>query len=320
MNTLRWGLIGCGDIAQKRVAPVLCDLPGCELAAVSRARPELAEAFARRFGVRKWYATWQELLGNQDIDAVYLATPPRLHAQQTVAAAEAGKHVLCEKPMAMTVAECDRMIAACQNNHVKLGIAYYRHCYPAIARIKQIIAAGEIGAVVWGQINAFEWFNPPPSHPRYWFVRQEAGGGPMFDFGCHRIEVLLHLLGAIRRVSGMTARVAFEREVEDTAAALFHFEGGACASLAVTHASAEPRDTLDIFGTKGAIHMAVLNQGELRIKSGGLDRVESHPPALNLHQPLIADFVQSVLENRPPIVPGETGRAVATIEEKIYAA
>ena len=319
MKTFRWGLIGCGDIARKRVAPALRDLPGCELAAVNRARPELAEAFAREFGARKWYSTWQELIREQDIDAVYIATPPRLHAEQTAAAAEAGKHVLCEKPMAMNVAECDRMMAACRTNGVKLGIAYYRHCYPAIARIKEIVERGEIGTVVMVQINAFEWFNPQPDHPRHWFVRQEAGGGPMFDFGCHRIEILLHLLGPVRHVTGMSAKVAFEREVEDTAAALFQFESGACASLAVTHASAEPRDTLDIFGTKGAIHVPVLNQGEVRIKSGGGERVESHPPAPNLHQPLIADFVQSVLEDRPPVVTGEIGRAVAAIEEKIYS-
>src|ERR1039458_6750614 len=101
MKTLRWGLVGCGDIAQRRVAPALRDVPGCELAAVCRAGSELAEAFARDFGARKWYATGQEMLGDRDIDAIYVATPPRLHAAQTIAAAEAGKHVLCEKPMAM---------------------------------------------------------------------------------------------------------------------------------------------------------------------------------------------------------------------------
>ena len=319
VNTIKWGLIGCGDIAQKRVAPALRDTPGCELTAVSRARPELAESFAKAFGARKWYATWQEILGDPEIDAVYVATPPRWHAAQTVAAAEGGKHVLCEKPMAMDVAECDRMIAACRANNVKLGIAYYRHCYPAGARIKQVLDSGEVGKVVFVQVNAFEWFDPAPSHPRYWFVKQEAGGGPMFDFGCHRIELLLHLLGPIQEVKSLTAKVAFEREVEDTAAALFQFKSGACASLAVTHASAEPQDTLDIYGTRGSIHVAVLNQGEIRIMSGGATRAESHPPAPNLHRPLIEDFIKAVVENRAPVVTGEMGRAVAEIEAEIYA-
>ena len=114
---LKWGLIGCGDIARKRVAPALRELPDCELVAVSRARGEQAEACAREFGARRWYARWQDLLADEEIDAVYVATPVHLHATQTVAAAAAGKHVLCEKPLALNVGECDRMIAACRANH-----------------------------------------------------------------------------------------------------------------------------------------------------------------------------------------------------------
>src|SRR5713226_4770625 len=129
MSVFRWGLIGAGDIAQKRVAPAMRDSPGCDLVAISRARPELAESFAKTFNARRWYQRWQELLADPDIDGVYLATPVHLHAVQTIAAAEAGKHVLCEKPMAMDVGECDRMMAACQASHVTLSVAYYRHFY-----------------------------------------------------------------------------------------------------------------------------------------------------------------------------------------------
>src|SRR6266851_4797038 len=190
MKQLAWGLIGCGDIARRRVAPALRDLDDCDLVAVSRARGELAESFAREFGARTWCSAWQELLVDAEIDAVYLATPVHLHSTQAIAAAEAGKHVLCEKPMAMDVGECDRMIAACRANNVKLGVAYYRHFYPVVARVKNIIATGEIGEAVLVQINAFEWFNPQPDHPRYWLMQKSrAGGGPMFDFGCHRLEV-----------------------------------------------------------------------------------------------------------------------------------
>src|SRR2546421_2382921 len=155
MNKLSWGLIGCGDIARKRGAPALRDSADCDLVAVSRGRVELAETFAREFGVRKWYSAWQELLLDQEIDAVYIATPVNLHVSQTIAAAEAGKHVLCEKPMAMNVSECDRMIAAARANKVKLGVAYYRHFYPVIERVKEIIQASEIVAPVLAQINAF---------------------------------------------------------------------------------------------------------------------------------------------------------------------
>src|SRR6476646_8368156 len=106
VSKVRWGLIGCGDISRKRVAPALSDSPLCELIAVSRAKAQLAESFAGEFGAQRWYSDWRQLLLDHEIEAVYVATPVHLHAEQTIAAAEAGKHVLCEKPMALGVAEC----------------------------------------------------------------------------------------------------------------------------------------------------------------------------------------------------------------------
>lgn len=319
MKALGWGLIGAGDIARKRIAPALRDLPSCDLVAVSRGRAELAESFAREFGAGKWLADWRDMLADDEIEAVYIATPVYLHAEQTIAAANAGKHVLCEKPMALNVSECDNMIAACRAAGVKLGIAYYRRFYPVIERARKIIAAGEIGRPVLAQINAFEYFNPPPDHPRAWLLEEhKSGGGPMMDFGCHRLEVLTNLFGNVRTIKSLVANVALQREVEDTAAALLGFESSVCANLTVTHAAIEPRDTLDVFGTKGSIYVPILNKGEIHIKTEAGERIESHPPAANLHQPLIEDFTDAVLTDREPRVSGETGRMVAMLEEQIY--
>ena len=317
--TMRWGLIGCGDIARKRIAPALRDSAQSELIAVSRRQSDLAETFAREFGAKRWYASWQDLLRDEEVSAVYIATPVNLHARQTIAAAAAGKHVLCEKPMAINLAECDAMIGACRANDVKLGIAYYRHFYPVIARVKEIIQSGELGIPVLAQINAFEQFNPGPDHPRVWLLnRSQSGGGPMFDFGCHRIEVLANIFGPIKRVKSMLANVSFTREVEDTATALFQFESGACATLSVTHAAREPQDSLDIYGDGGSIHVSALNQGALVISSSAGERLETLPPDQNLHAPLISDFVEAVTKQREPAVGGLTGRMVAEIEEQIY--
>lgn len=319
MKTVRWGLIGAGDIARKRVAPALRSLPGCDFVSVSRSRSELAESFAKEFGARKWFADWHELIADDEIDAVYLATPVYMHAEQTIAAAEAGKHVLCEKPMALSSKDCDKMIAACRANNVKLGIAYYRRFYPVIVRARQIINAGEIGLVSFAQINAFEYFDPPPDHPRHWFVEKEkSGGGPMIDFGCHRIEVFVNLFGTVRRFESIVSNDVFGREVEDTASAIFQFESGACASLTVTHATTDARDTLDIYGTNGAIHIPALNLGEMTIRTKDGVRKESHPPTANFHHPLIEDFVEAVCEGREPAVDGQAGRYVSMLIEEIY--
>lgn len=316
---VNWGLIGCGDISRKRIAPALRDLPNCELVAVSRANFDKAESFAREFGAGSWYKEWRQLLADEEVEAVYIATPVHLHAEQTISAAEAGKHVLCEKPMAMSVEECDRMIAACEANHVKLGLAYYRHHYGVVDRIKTILRAGEIGRPVIVQMNAFERFDPEPSNPRRWLLEKGlSGGGPMFDFGCHRIEILLSLFGQVKTVRSLVGNILFEREVEDTASALLQFESGPQAVLSVTHAATEAQDTLDIFGSDGSLHVAVLNEGTIKIKTGGGERVETHPPHANFHQPLIDDFAQAIMNRRDPQVDGHVGREVARIEEEIY--
>jgi predicted dehydrogenase len=319
MDKLNWGLIGCGDIARKRIAPALRDLESCEFVGVSRNRSELAKSFAEEFGAQKGHGSWADLIADDAIQAVYIATPVDVHAAQAIAAAEAGKHVLCEKPLAISVAECDRMIAAAGANQVKLGVAYYRHFYPVIKRVKELIASGEIGQPVMAQINAFEFFNPEPHHARSWLLRKNrSGGGPMFDFGCHRIEVLTNIFGPISQTRAQVSNVIFEREVEDTAAALFQFESGVCATLSVTHAAREAQDTFDIFGTGGSIHISNLNEGTMRISSSEDERAESHAPHSNLHAPLIADFVDAVLNNREPLVNGGAGRAVAAVTEEIY--
>ena len=145
---VRWGLIGCGDISEKRVAPALRDAPGSALVAVARAQADKAADFAARHGASRSYADWRDLVRDEGLDAVYVATPVRLHAEQAVAAAEAGKHVLCEKPMALDPASCERMIAAARAHDVRLGVAYYRHHYPVVRRLRGLIDSGEIGGPV----------------------------------------------------------------------------------------------------------------------------------------------------------------------------
>jgi predicted dehydrogenase len=320
LNPLRWGLIGAGDIVRRRVAPALMESPFCDIVAVSRARAELAAAFAAEVGARRWYPRWQDLIADDDVQSVYVATPVHRHAEQTIAAAEAGKHVLCEKPMAMTAAECDRMIAACRAHGVRLGIAYYRRFYPALLRMQAIIASGEIGQPVFAQMNAFEYFDPTSDDPRRWLLDPAvAGGGPMMDFGCHRLDVLLHLFGPVRRTMSVVGNVVFDRAVEDTAAVLMQFEQGPFGVVAVTHASRERQDTMQIVGARGSLQIDELNGGGLRIHAGDTERVESHPPAANVHRPLIDDFVEAVRTDRDPAVTGDMGRAVAAIEDQIYA-
>jgi predicted dehydrogenase len=222
--------------------------------------------------------------------------------------------------MGLNVAECDRMLAACRTNDVKLGIAYYRHFYPVVHRLKSLIESGEIGVPIVVQINSFEWFDPGPDHPRAWLLAKDvSGGGPMFDFGCHRIEVLLDLFGEVSRITALRANRFFHREVEDVASVLFQFAGGVSGALTVAHSASEPQDTFALFGSRGSIHVPVLNKGEIRVLTEAGERTELHPTAANIHQPLIEDFIKAVMNDRQPQVGGEIGRAVARVVEEIYA-
>ncbi len=319
MKTVRWGLIGCGDIARKSVVPALQDADNSKLITVTRSDASKAESFAKEFSIGKWTASWQELVTDKDINSVYVATPVYLHAEQTIKAAENGKHILCEKPMALNSEECTNMIDACKANGVKLGIAYYRHLFSPVNRIKEIIASGEIGKVVHIQANNFENFNLPAGAPRYWFLKKDrAGGGPMMDMGCHRIEIFTNILGPVKKTYSFLSNTVFDREVEDTATAHFIFESGATGLLVSAHAIKEPTDTLDIYGSLGSIHAPVLNEGTLNITTTEGTHTESHPNNSNFHLPLVENFVKSVLNEREPAVNGEAGLEINRILDTIY--
>lgn len=322
MADLRWGLIGCGDIATKRVAPALRDAPGSSIQAVARAQASKVAEFAAAFGIPEHFEDWRDLVKSPNIDAVYVATPVNQHMDQTVAAAEAGKHVLCEKPMAIDAACCERMIQACADNKVRLGVAYYRRFYPLRKRIVELMHQGVIGKPLVAQIHAFEHFNAKPWEPRAWLLDPEqAGGGPMMDFGSHRIELLLNLFGEANVVRGWKDKLLFEdRGVEDTAGAIFRFKSGVRAQLAVSHAVFEPQDTLRIFGSEGSLRVDVLNGSKLKIVTAEGAHTEEHPPHANVHQPLVEDFVDAVKRGREPAVTGEDGCDVQRLLDQIYAA
>ena len=146
--TIRWGIIGCGDVARRRVAQAILDDPHSTLQAACRRDADQLSAFAAQFGIDKSFTNTDALLRSGEIDAVYIATPVYLHKPQAIAAAMAGIHVLVEKPMAMSAAECHDIIDACDENRVKLGVAYYRRFYPVIDHIRSLIRSGAIGSVL----------------------------------------------------------------------------------------------------------------------------------------------------------------------------
>lgn len=319
MQTLKWGLIGCGDIAHRCVGPALMELESCELQAISRRHASELESCVARFGAKRGYPDWKTLLKDDNIDAVYIATPVNLHSEQTIRAAESGKHVLCEKPMAINTVECEKMIDACNRSNVHLGVAYYRQFYPVVERMKTIIAKGEIGRVMFIQIDASETPLFSTDHPRFWiFEKGKAGGGVLMDFGCHRIEVMINLMGGITDVKGVTGRVYPEHQVEDVATALFKFENNACGVLTVMRGGTIDRDTVYVQGTEGSIQVDTLNEGNISLVTASGSYQGTLPKAENGHLPLIESFTLAVLNNNTPKVDGRVGLDVQRAIEGAY--
>jgi predicted dehydrogenase len=315
---IRWGLVGCGDIANKRVAPALKSAQGSQLRACLRKNPDLLHEFQLRHQIPKATMDYSELLDDPEIDAVYIATPVYLHCSQTIKAAEKGKHVLCEKPMAMDSQECRRMIEACRNHGVKLGIAYYRRFYPIVLKIKELLEDGRIGDPILVRTTLVEHTDVGLEALASWrFIPDQGGGGLLMDMASHRLDLLAMLFGCPLSVSAVTDRRVFRIAVEDTGSLLIRFASGVHALAFASHCGRFPLDDFEVFGTKGQLKVSPLNGSELQVVT---DRSETFylPKSENVHLPLIEDFNHALFENRDPRVTGEEGMRASLILEAAY--
>ena len=281
---LNWIVIGIGDITRKRVIPAIQAEPRSQLYGLVTHDPAKAAAY----GVRAW-ATLDEALGDSRVQAVYVGTPVFLHAPQTMASLRAGKHVICEKPMAMNKAEALTMVRAAEESGKTLGVAYYRRSYPKVQRAKQLLAAGAIGKPVSAELTNHTWFDGSGS--RDWLVDPaKAGGGPLFDVASHRIDVLNFLFGQPLRVTAQLSNVVHHYPVEDNATVIIEYADGVRGIVDVRWHSRVARDECRIRGTEGEMEMSPLNGPEL-IWPGGRQNLPAHP---NLHYPMIENFVDAV--------------------------
>jgi 1,5-anhydro-D-fructose reductase (1,5-anhydro-D-mannitol-forming) len=281
---LNWIVIGIGDITRKRVIPAILAEPRSRLYGLVTRDP----LKAAEYGVRAW-ATLEQALGDSQVQAVYVGTPVFLHASQTIPALRAGKHVVCEKPMAMNQAEALTMVRAAEESGKTFGVAYYRRSYPKVQRAKQLLAAGAIGKPVSAELTNHMWFDGTGS--RNWLVDPaRAGGGPLFDIASHRIDVLNFLFGQPLRVTAQLSNVVHHYPVEDNATVIIEYADGVRGIVDVRWHSRVARDECRIRGTEGEIEMSPLNGPELSWPAGR-ENLPAHP---NLHYPMIENFVDAV--------------------------
>ena len=346
MTPVRVGLVGCGKVGQIHAA-ALTQLAEADLVAVCDADRSRAEAFAARYGGRP-FAAVPAMLRDGGVEAVVIGTPHPLHAEPAVRAAEAGVHVLVEKPMAATLADCDAMLAAARRAGVTLGVISQRRWYEPVRRMKSAIDAGKIGAPALGVFIMYSWRDPGYYASDPWRGKWATeGGGVLVNQSPHPLDILLWLMGPAAQVSGAWANLNHPGvEVDDTAVATIRFRHGGLGSV-VTSVSQKPgiytkihvhgrtgasvgvetdRGSTfiagvtpisepplnDLWTVPGEEHLLAAFQAEDRARFAGLDAT------VHYHALQIKDFLQAVREGRPPLVTGEDGRAVVELFTAIY--
>ena len=325
---ISWGILGAGKIAERQMAPAIAQAPDQQLTAVMRRNLDEAQAFAAKHGATRAYATVEALLADQEVNAVYVATPPYLHAEQTIQAAEQGKHVLCEKPMALNTAQAQQMLDACRANGVQLMICYYQRYNARHQQIKRLLAADAIGQVTAMRINFSDYFPPQPG---FWHHDPAiSGGGPLLDLGIHCIDLVRYLGGPIAEVVALVDTLAAPSSVEDTATLLLKLANGAQAVVTSHWSTAifEPNQAngLELYGTAGSIQAAPIqakdSAGILRLlRADGVQDFSIAPGGQRPHVALLEDFAQALTNGAPVPIPGEEGLAgLAVIEAALQSA
>lgn len=324
--SIGWGVIGASGIADRRTIPEgIVPAENGRLVAVMGRSEERTRTVAQKYGGVKWYLSEGELLADKEVEAVYIATPTYLHAEQTIRALRAGKHVLCEKPMAMNLVEGEQMLKAAEKNSRKLAIGYMMRFHAWHQKAKQMIDAGELGKSVMGRAQLTCWY---PSIEGAWRqIKSQGGGGALADMGSHCIDLLEMLLGRTREVSAFIDTIVQDYPVEDSAIVILRFKNGAM-GFVDAHFNVPDKasvNMLELYGSKGRVEgrgtigqastgemTAVLQKDEKTYDAEQqrekMDRQVIEPEkVVNIYQAEIEDFGEAVMSDGQPLVSGEEG-------------
>jgi UDP-N-acetyl-2-amino-2-deoxyglucuronate dehydrogenase len=315
-----FGIIGCGMISAWH-AEAITKISQARLVGVTDAVAELRTALAGKYEVKS-YDTVAEMLADPDIQIISVCTPSGLHASLAIQAAQAGKHVIVEKPMALHLKDADQMIDTCEKHRVKLGVISQLRFAPAIQRLKQALEAKTLGRIVLGDLYMKFYRSQEYYDQGNWRGTWEMdGGGALMNQGIHGVDLLRYLMGPIKSVSAHARTLSRKIAVEDTAVAILEFQNGALGVIEAT-TSVYPGSTrhLEINGERGTI---ILEENSIvRWDIEGQKPPEgvvvghtagdtsSNPGAFGVegHVYQIADMVEAVINNRRPVVDGAEGR------------
>jgi 1,5-anhydro-D-fructose reductase (1,5-anhydro-D-mannitol-forming) len=315
-KTIRWGIIGCGDVTEIKSGPGFQNADGSALVAVMRRDAARAEDYARRHNVPRWYSDADALIADREVNAIYIATPPSSHKDYTLKAARAGKPVLVEKPMALSAAECEIMIAACRDAGVPLRVAYYRRKLPRFERMRDFIQSGSIGEPRAVAVRQF--MKMDPGRAQSWRVDPEISGGGLFvDMQTHTIDWLHAVFGPVREIRGVAVNAGRAGRAEDTVSYSLLFENGVVASGLFVYSSARTEESVTVYGSEGEVAMSFFRPDALRLVRNGAEEIFQFPDPPHVHQPLIQAFVNELRGGPALDSTGETAVEAARVIDEI---
>jgi predicted dehydrogenase len=298
-NPVRWGIIGCGDVTEVKSGPGFQLAQGSELVAVMRRQAALAEDYARRHGVARWYDRAADLIADPSVDAVYVATPVGNHLEYALAACAAGKPCYVEKPMARNHRECREMIAEFTRMRLPLFVAYYRRALPRFLKAKELVETGVLGTLLEIRYRYASQASSSldPAHLPWRLLAEQAGGGRFLDLGSHTLDILDFILGPLRFVQGCAERRGTGYQVEDRVVIEFTLrDGTARGSAEWDFCAPGPEDRIEISGDAGCLRLSTFGNEpvEFRPLHGDAHRFDLPNPR-HIQQPLIQTVVNELL-------------------------
>lgn len=312
-------IVGCGHIAVKH-AQAIKEISGCRLAAVFNNNSERGKEFADRYGAL-FYNDYPAMLANPEIDVVCICTPSGLHAMQGIQAARAGKHVLVEKPMALSLADADELINTCKEAGVKLAVVYQNRCKPVIKELRRAIEEGSFGRLSHGNATVRWNRNDDYYAQAPWRGTAGADGGVLLNQAIHNIDLLQWMMGPVESVFAYTATRLRNIETEDVGVGVLKFTSGALGVIeaAATIYPANLEESFNIFGAKGTVVIGGVTASKVETWSFEQSRPmleEDNKPTG--HRDVIEDLLDAIGNDRDPLVDGTEGRKSLALVLALY--
>jgi predicted dehydrogenase len=317
-NTIKWGMIGCGDVTEVKSGPAFSKVPNSKLVAVMSRNPERAADYARRHKVAKWYQDAQHLIDDPEVNAIYIATPPLAHEELTLAALKAGKPVYVEKPMALNAAASRNMQEAASTYGKKLTIAHYRREQPVFKKIKSLIVDHAIGDIKYVNLQFITQALSPEElqDPKVrWRVDPEISGGGLFhDLAPHQLDLMVYFFGDVEQASGLSANHAGLYAADDYVSGLIKFSNKVMFNgIWCFSSEKEHKDHCEIIGTKGSISFSVFGKPKIELIIDGKAETINFEPLQHVQQPMIEATVRYFLDQGTNPCSAEQGVAVMSL-------